>query len=154
MLLRFVIAISLVLVLVGTAIAQVELSVPPGPFKPEDRIQAKVTNNGRLPVRYCVEFGQWSPHDGTIESTPIPFYMEKLTREKWSVLINGPDVGSSRHAVELEPGSSQDFPFRLLDTGDMRLVMHYWVGSRDDVCSQTAQKRKTTRSKVFSITSR
>jgi hypothetical protein len=31
-------------------------------------------------------------------------------------------------------------------------VLHYWVGNRDDVCSQGAKKRKTARSKVFSIT--
>ena len=151
MLQRLVIAMSSVLVLLSTAVAQVELSVPSGPFKPEDRIQAKITNKGRMPISYCVEFGQWSPHAGTIESMPIPFYIEKRNGEKWGVVMNGPDIGSSRHTVQLEPAGSNDFPFRLFDKGDMRLVLHYWTGNRDDTCSETPKGRKTAKSKMFSI---
>jgi len=144
------VALSLFL-LSGAAAAQVEVSLPTDSFKSEDKIDTRIINKGQVSVSYCVEIGQWSPHAGTTESTPIPFHVERKNNDKWGVLLIGPDIGSSRHAVELEPGSSQDFPFRLLDKGDMRLVLHYWVGKRDDVCSETAKGRKTAKSKVFSI---
>lgn len=133
------------------AIAQVEIDVPASLLSSEDVIHVKVTNKGRLPMSYCVEFGQRSPHAGTIETTPIPFYVEKLNGEKWSVLMIGPDTGNSRHGVGLEPGSSQDFPFRLRDQGTMRLVLHYWMGNREDVCSETVKRWKTLKSRPFSI---
>ena len=134
-----------------SAIAQVQIDVAARSFKSEDVIHAKVSNKGALPVSYCVEFGQTSPGAGTLESTPTPFNVEKLNGEKWGALMIGPDVGSSRHAVELVPGSSQDFPFRLRDPGIVRLVLHYWIGKHEDVCSGMVKRRKITRSKVFSI---
>jgi hypothetical protein len=105
------IAISLFLILVGAAAAQVEVSLPANLFKSEDKIDARVVNKGKLSVSYCVEMGQWSPHAGTIESTPIPFQVERKNEDKWSVLLIGPDVGSSRHSVTISPGASSEFRF-------------------------------------------
>ncbi len=151
MLHRLAIVVAAGLLLVCAAVAQVELSVPTGPFKSEDQIQAKVTNKSRLPVSYCVEFGQGSPHAGTLESTPVPFHVERSNDGKWNVLINGPDEGSSRHPITQEAGASNEFPFRLNDTGQMRLVLYYWAGDRSDVCDESAKGRKTTKSRPFMI---
>jgi hypothetical protein len=152
MLRRLAIVIALGLLLVRAAVAQVELSVPAGSFKSEDRIQAKVTNKSGLRISYCVQFGQGSPHAGTLESTPVPFHVERNKSYKWNVLINGPDVGSSRRPITQEAGTSNEFPFRLNDTGQMRLVLYYWPGDRSDVCDESAKGRKTAKSKAFSIT--
>jgi len=145
------IAISLFLILVGAAAAQVEVSLPANLFKSEDKIDARVVKKGKLSVSYCVEMGQGSPHAGTIESTPIPFQVERKNEDKWSVLLIGPDVGSSQHSVTLSPGASSEFPFRLNNIGEMRLVLDYWIGERDDVCEGTKKGRKTARSNPFSI---
>jgi hypothetical protein len=152
MLCRLALAIVLGLLLVRGAVAQVEVSVPAGPFKSEDQIRAKVTNKSRLRVSYCVEFGQGSPHAGTLESTPVPFYVERNNAGRWYVLINGPDEGSSRGPITQEAGASNEFPFRLNNTGQMRLVLYYWTGEHNDVCDERTKGRKTAKSKVFSIT--
>jgi hypothetical protein len=148
---RLVIVIALGLLLIRAAAAQVELTVPAGPFKSEDRIESRVTNKSRLRISYCVEFGQWSPLAGNLESTPVPFHVERNKSDKWHVLINGPDLGSSRHPITQEAGSSNEFPFRLNDTGQMRLVLYYWPGDRSDVCSESTKGRKIAKSRVFSI---
>jgi hypothetical protein len=147
---RTVGAIWLAVILVG-AVAQLEINVSGSAFKAEDSIAAKVTNKSGLPVSYCVEVGQWSAHDGTIESTPIPFHVEVKNGDTWKVLMIGPDIGSSRHPVTLETGALNKFPFRLNDVGQMRLVLHYLIGKRNDVCDDSTKGRKTARSKVFSI---
>ena len=41
----------------------------------------------------------------------------------------GPDVGSFRNPEVLAPGKSLEFPFRLNDSGQMRLRLSYWNGS-------------------------
>ncbi len=148
---RTVIAISLVILPAAIAVAQVEVSVPASVFKQEGSIEARVTNKSSLPVSYCVEFGQWSPHNGTIDSTPTPFHVESKIGDRWSTLMNGPDVGSSRRPIALDAGASNEFPFRLNDTGQMRLVLYYWIGERNNVCNDSTKERKTARSKVFSI---
>jgi hypothetical protein len=148
---RTVVGVFLLLVLSTAAFAQVEVFVPSNTFKPEEVIQAKVTNKSSAPVSYCVEFGQTSPHGETVVNTPLPFYVEKRGTDKWGVLLIGPDVGSSRHPIILDSGASQDFPFRLIDTGKMRLVLRYWVGERDDVCNESAKDKRTAKSTDFSV---
>jgi len=143
--------VAITLLLSAVALAQVEVGVPAKRFQPEDKIEAKIVNKGTSPVSYCVEVGQWSPHAGTVEATPIPFHVEGRHGGKWSVLMIGPDIGSSRHPVTLDPGASCTFPFRLLGAGKRRLVLYYWVGERDDVCDESAKGHKTARSQVFSI---
>jgi hypothetical protein len=73
---RTLIAISLAVLLPNIAVAQLEVNVSARVFKQDDRIEAKVANKSGFPVSYCVGFGQWSPHNGTIESTPVPFHVE------------------------------------------------------------------------------
>ena len=151
MLVRTGVALLLPLAVSRATVAQVDVSVSSSTFKPEERIQAAVVNKSGAPVSYCVEFGQSSPHGKTTESTPLPFYIEGRGGGRWSVLLIGPDIGSARHPVTLDSGTSQFFLFRLRNMGNMRLVLHYWPGERDDVCEESARGKKTTRSKVFSI---
>jgi hypothetical protein len=136
MLLPTGVALLLPLAVSIATVAQVDVSVSSSTFKPEERIQAAVVNKSGAPVSYCVEFGQSSPHGETRESTPLPFYIEKHGAEKWGVLLVGPDIGSARHPVTLASATSQGFPFRLRDTGNMRLMLHYWASERADVCAR------------------
>ena len=135
----------------GKASGQISLVVPTASVAPEQTIAAKVQNTSASAISYCVEFGQHSPMGVTIEATPIPFYIEHRQDGKWSVLLIGPDIGSTRRPVVLRPGESHDFPFRLLDRGRMRLVLRYWIGEREDVCSEPKKGRKTVRSAMFTI---
>jgi hypothetical protein len=56
-----------------------------------------------------------------IEATPTPFWVERNPGGKWGILFVGSDIGSNQHAEVLEAGKSTKFPFRLSDTGTMRL---------------------------------
>ena len=135
----------------GTVSAQVRLRVPSVNFNAEEIIRAEVVNESTNPVSYCVMFGQQSTFAGTHEATPIPFYVERRGGGSWHVLQNGPDLGSLRHPVTLNPGESHSFPFSLNDTGEMRLSLYYWTGERNDVCGKSPKGRKTTRSQPFSL---
>jgi hypothetical protein len=137
------------------ALSQVRISTPGTDFKSYGRISAQITNTGKITVSYCVEFGQISLKAGTgtaedIEHTPIPFHVQKQNGSKWGTLMIGPDIGSSRHAVVLKAGESQQYPFRLSDRGRMRLVLDYWHGESDRVCEYPAGK-KATRSNIFVV---
>lgn len=125
----------LILLWAGSAAAQVKISIPKRSFRPEEQIQAKLENQSSQPISICVEFGQWSPKAGSLESTPSPFLVEVKRNGRWSVLLNGPDIGSNPQSVEMESGKSLDFPFRLIEKGTLQLRLEYWVGSRDVKCN-------------------
>ena len=124
-------------------------------FRSHDRIDVQITNKGKSAVSYCVEFGQFSFKTGNgtaadMEPTPIPFYVQMDSAGRWGTLLIGPDIGSSRHAVVLKAGESQQYPFRLGDRGRIRLVLDYWVGEKDTVC-EFPKSKKTTRSNTFVV---
>ena len=48
---------------------------------------------------------------------------------KWGTLMIGPDVDSFKLPEVLDAGKSMEFPFRLGDSGRMRLRLTYWNGS-------------------------
>jgi hypothetical protein len=108
-------------------------------------------NKSNTPVSYCVEYGQSSPHAGTTESTPMPYYFQNRGGEAWHVLLIGPDVGSMRHPEILDPQASAAFPFRPNDKGEMRWSLYYWVGERKDICDESAKGCKTAKSHSFMI---
>jgi hypothetical protein len=132
--------------------AKVKITLPKHQFKRHEQIDVALTNTGQQSVSFCVEFGQWSYKSETepLVTTPTPVYVQQHTEKGWSVLLNGPDIGSSRHAVVLATGETQQYPFRLSDTGKMRIILNYWTGESDDVCAN-ASRRKTTRSVVFLV---
>jgi len=137
---------------VAAASAQVKITLPKQQYKVEEQIRAKVENAGRQPATICVEFGQWSPKRGSIESTPSPFWVERNGDAKWHTLFSGPDVGSRRHAVELGAGKSLEFPLRLNDTGKMRLQLKYWLGSASEFdCTAPPKDMKQVRSTTFTV---
>jgi len=137
------------------SLAQVRVTVPSSHFKSHERIVAKVENVGKRAVSFCVEFGQSSVRADSgageieTETTPIPFYVERRACHRWSVLLIGPDVGSTRFPVVLDPGKAYEFPFRLSAKEEIRLVLDYWVGETES-CHDSKGKR-TTRSAVFLI---
>jgi hypothetical protein len=133
---------------------QVQITVPAQDFKASERIAAKVANVGDHEILYCVEVGQRSfkgPGVENMEATPIPFYVQKKSGRRWSTLLIGPDVGSLRTPVLLEPGQSHEFPFRLHDQGELRLVLDYWIGEKDVNCKNTPKGRKKTQSEIFTV---
>jgi hypothetical protein len=132
--------------------AQVRVVIPKRHYQPQEQIPSKLENQTSQPITVCVQFGQYSPKGDTIESTPSPFLVERNDNGKWSVLLNGPDVGSNSQPVEVESGKSMEFPFRLNGEGTMRLRLDYWDGSRLDVkCSSPAKDTKHLRSATFTL---
>jgi hypothetical protein len=122
-------ALGISLILATAAIAQVKITIPAQQYKAHDEIHAKIENAGGNAVTICVEFGQTSMKAGEVESTPSPFWVQRNDNGKWGTLMIGPDVGSTRGSVVLEAGESKEFPFRLNDSGRMRLRLNYWLGS-------------------------
>jgi len=141
----------LILVSTGTVAAQVKIAIPKRNFQPEEHIQAKVENQNSRPITVCVEFGQWSPKAGTLESTPSPFLVEVNRNGKWSVLLNGPDSGSNSQSVEVASHKSLDFSFRLNEQGTLRLRLDYWPGSRDVKCDGQRKGAQHLLSETFTI---
>ena len=138
--------------LIVGALAQVRVTLPSAEFRSQEHIRATVENDLGRPITYCVEFGQTSTNGSDIESTPSPFEVQQRTGGRWSTLLIGPDVGSSRHALVLEPGKSQEFNMRLNSRGNLRLQLRFWIGSLSDViCADPPKNRKKIRSKVFTI---
>jgi hypothetical protein len=143
----------LAMLLLATSLsAQVRVVIPKRQYQPQEQIAAKIENQFSRPITVCVQFGQWSPKGDTIESTPSPFFVERNDNGKWSVLLNGPDIGSNSQPVDVESGKSMEFPFRLNGAGTMRLRLDYWIGSRSDVkCNGAAKDTKHLRSATFTL---
>jgi hypothetical protein len=147
--------LTFVVLFTSALVSQVRVNTGGEEFKSHQQIPVTISNAGRNNVSYCVEFGQWSLKTGSgeagdIESTPIPFYVQKQSGYKWGTLLIGTDVGSRKSAVVLKAGESQQFPFRLGDHGRMRLVLDYWHGENDSVC-KFPKGKKTARSKIFVV---
>lgn len=133
------------------ASAQVTIAVPQKQYQPHELIDVTITNTGSRKVTFCTEFGQWSyPANDHLEITPTPVHVQRQSQRKWSTLLNGPDIGSSRHPDNLAPGESRHYPFRLVDKGKLRLVLECWLGSDAPACNNP-RGRKLTRSQVFVI---
>ena len=136
------------------AMCQVQVTVPAQSFKVSERIAVMVSNVGHHEVLYCVEIGQSSskgPGGKDVEATPIPFDVQRKSGRKWGTLLIGPDIGSFKSSVVLEPGQSHEFPFRLNAEGVMRLVLEYWIGEKDVNCKNPPKGEKKTQSKIFAV---
>jgi hypothetical protein len=145
-------SLAISLILATAAVAQVKITAPAQRYKVREQIHAKVENTGNNAVTFCVEFGQTSMKGDEIESTPSPFWVQRKGNGKWGTLLIGPDVGSFRDAVVLEAGKSKEFPFRLNDSGRMRLRLNYWRGSIPDLdCHAPPKGLKLVTSAVFTI---
>ena len=133
--------------------SQVQVVVPARQYMPFERIPAKVVNSGDRPITYCVEYGQTSPKAiGDSESTPIPFCVQWKPNGKWGTLLIGPDVGSARITEVLPARQSHEYPFRLMATGQMRLVLEYLPVDDPTVrCSGPLEHPRTVKSDVFTI---
>jgi hypothetical protein len=139
-------------VLSAPASARVKITLPKQKYGVQEVIPARVENRGTNPVTVCVEFGHLSSKGQGLESTPLPFWVEQNSGGEWHTLLIGPDVGSSRHAMELDSGKSLDFPFTLTTTGTLRLQLQYWPGSRPQLdCTNPPKGVKRVRSISFSV---
>jgi hypothetical protein len=135
------------------ASTQVTVSIPQRRYHRYEKIDVIITNRTAKPMSFCVEFGHRSMRGsgaGDVEATPTPVYVQRKMNGKWSTLVIGPDIGSVRHSVVVEPGEAQHYPFRLIDRGQMRLVLDYWRGERDDPCANP-KGRKVAKSNVFDV---
>lgn len=135
----------------GPVEGQARITVQPGPFKLHERIKAIVVNEGKAPIAVCTEIGQTSQVGEEQQGTPYPFYIQKLSQNKWSTLLIGPDVGSYRATEILKAGESREYPFALNATGKMRLVVEFWPQElAGDKCPD-AKIGKTAKSKLFFV---
>jgi hypothetical protein len=133
---------------------QVYVALPRARFNRSEGIPAKVVNTGSSGIVFCIEYGQWSCKEagcGDIKATPIPFYVQRKAGGKWSALLIGPDMGSIRVPNELEPGHSNEFPYRLNESGEMRFVVDYWIGRADVNCKNPPKHAKKAVSRTFSV---
>jgi hypothetical protein len=145
---------SLVLSLFSLATAaQVKINIPPQHQRKYETIHASVENAGSKPLSFCIEVGQTSPKgNGETEATPSPFWVQRNNDGKWGALMIGPDVASLKRAEVLDPGKSAEFPFRLDDSGQMRLRLNYWDGSMPSVdCHAPPKSAKLVTSAVFTV---
>jgi hypothetical protein len=135
------------------ATAQVKIHVSPSHHKTFETIHTSVENAGSKPITFCIQVGQTSPkRGGEIEATPSPFWVQKNSDGRWSTLLIGPDVGSFQHPEILEPGRSLDFPFRLGESGQMRLSLTYWNGSQQSLaCDAPPKSAKVATSEPFAV---
>lgn len=150
---RLIFTFSFLTLFSRTAAAQVRIHIPPQHQKKYEKIYASVENAGTKPVSFCVEFGQWSPKgDGEIEATPSPFWVQRNNDGKWSTLMIGPDVGSLKAPQVLDPGKAVEFPFRLGDSGRMRLRLNYRTGSFPSLnCHTPTKGERLVTSAVFTV---
>jgi len=145
---------SLVLSLCSLAApAQVKINIPSQHQKKYETIHASVENAGSKPVAFCIDVGQTSPKgDGETEATPSPLWVQRNNNGPWSALMIGPDMGSFKGAEVLDPGKSVEFPFRLCDSGQMRLRLNYWDGSLPSLdCHEPPKGAKLVTSPVFTV---
>jgi hypothetical protein len=135
------------------ATAQVRIHVSPSHHKRYETIHTSVENAGSKPITFCIQVGQTSPKGGgEIEATPSPFLAQKNSDGRWSTLLIGPDVGSLLQPEVLEPGKSLDFPFRLGESGQMRVRLTYWNGSQQSLACDTPPKgTKVATSEPFAV---
>lgn len=135
------------------AAGQVKINTLPQLQKKYETIHASIENAGSKPVIFCIEAGQTSPKgDGEIEATPSPFWVQRNNNGKWSTLLIGPDWGSVRTRQVLDPGKSLEFPFRLADSGQMRLRMNYWNSSLPSLdCNAPPKGAKLVTSAIFIV---
>jgi hypothetical protein len=144
--------LALVAVAATAADSRLQVTIPSTKYAVHEQIRAKIENTSNNPVTYCVEFGQRSMNGGEVEATPSPFLVQQKNGSRWNTLLIGPDVGSSRHAAVLGAGESHEFPFRLNDTGTVRLVLYYWRGSMPDLdCGAPPKHAKQIMSQPFAI---
>jgi hypothetical protein len=150
---RLPIVIFAALFLPGTpAVKQPLIVLPNAHYAVHEQIRARIENMNDQPISICVEYGQWSMKDGKLETTPLPFIVQRKLGSKWSALLIGPDVGSNRHSRVLDPKESAEFPFRLNDGGDIRLVLEYWPGSKGDwICGPDPKGGKRATSTTFLV---
>lgn len=143
----------LALLLLATSLsAQVRVVIPKRHYQPQEQIPAKLENQTAQSMTVCVEFCQWSPKEDSLETTPSPFFVERNDNGKWSVLLNGPDIGNYSGPVEVESGKSLELPFRLNGEGTMKLRLDYWIGSRPGMeCNRRAKDTKHSRSATFTL---
>jgi hypothetical protein len=135
------------------AVAQIKIHIPPQNQTKYETIHASIENAGSKPVTFCIEVGQTSPKGGgETETTPSPFWVQRNDNGKWSTLIIGPDVGSLKTREVLDPGKSMEFPFRLGDSGQMRVQLRYWNGSLPSLdCHEPPKGAKRVASAVFTV---
>jgi hypothetical protein len=135
------------------ATAQVKIHVSPSHHKKYGTIHTSVENTGSKAITFCIQGGQTSPKGGgEIEATPSPFWVQKNSDGRWSTLLIGPDVGSFQRPQVSEPGRSLDFPFRLGESGQMRLRLTYWNGSRQSLaCDAPPRGAKVATSAPFAV---
>jgi hypothetical protein len=137
--------LGFMLIPAGAAIAQVKIDVPGQSFRRQEEIRTKVINIGNRPITLCLVFT-------SMDRLPLPFAAQRNNGGKWGTLLLGSDLGPNGSALVLEAGESQEFPFHLSDSGEMRLMLEYWQGAKPHLsCTALPRGSKAVKSAVFTI---
>jgi len=150
---RLIVAFFVLSLLSLTVAAQVKIDLPKQNKKKYETIHASIENTGSKPVTFCIEVGQTSPkEDAETETTPSPFWVQRNDNGRWGTLMIGPDVGSSKSPEVLGPGKSMEFPFRLGNSGQLRLQLNYWNDSLPSLnCNAPPKGARRATSAVFKV---
>jgi hypothetical protein len=150
---RLVIAVWTLSFLSLPAVAQAKVHIRPQHQTKHETIHATIENAGSTPITFCIEVSQTSPRGGgETETTPSPFWVQRNDNGKWSTLMIGPDMGSLKTREVLDAGKSIEFPFRLGDSGQMRVQLNYWNGSLPSLnCHAPPKGAKSVTSAVFTV---
>src|SRR5271165_942684 len=89
---RMIRLLAFIVLLSPFLVSQARVSTNGTEFNVHDRIEVQVTNAGQDAVSYCMEVGQTSFKTGSgraadVEPTPMPFYVQKQSHERWSTLL-------------------------------------------------------------------
>jgi hypothetical protein len=120
------------------ALAQVALIVPGAEFNASVPIPVKIKNDGKQRIAYCVEFGQ------------TPLYAQRRAGSKWSAL-SAKRADLIKTLKVLAPGESEEFPFQVTSTGEIRLVLDYWIGPAQVNCKHPPKGWKQAQSSTITI---
>jgi hypothetical protein len=137
--------LGFMLIPTAAAVAQVKIDIPGQSFRRQEEIRTKVINIGKRPITLCLVFT-------SMDSLPLPFEAQRNNGGKWGTLLLGSDLGPNGSALVLEAGESQEFPFHLRDSGEMRLMLEYWQGAKTHLsCTALPRGSKAVKSAVFTI---
>ncbi len=76
---RSLIALALLAVAATAAGRRPQIRIPATRYAAHEQIRAKIENDTKDSVTYCVEYGQTSMHDGEVEALLHPFWCSGKT---------------------------------------------------------------------------
>jgi hypothetical protein len=132
-------------------VGQVEVKVPKLSLQAGGSVDVQVSNSAQTPVSFCVQVGLVAYSDDGARSSelaPTPFYAQGQGKgaSKWHTLKYAKGVAYSPYGDTLNSGQTRTYPMKILDRGEMRLVLRYVLGDEEFPCERLDDKVAYSRS--------